>query len=139
MKCPSCGKELVFEEKTNRYVCKYNFCDFDGRLSKEFGEFEADVSMRLTDNRVYGEITIAINIKNKEAIFFVSHRGLLPGDEPFTYGPISVNKFDIKQLSYNELAFSFNDPYFAGFIAKGSNRDTTFFIYRLIETLKQSK
>ena len=139
MKCPYCGKDLVFDEKTNRYICKATLCECDDGFVKEFGDYESDVSMLLTDNRIYGEIVVAVNIERKEAVFHIRRPGLLLEKGPFVYGPISVNDIDVKQLSYNELAFAFNDPYFAGFIAKGSNRDTTYFLLRLIETLKNTK
>ena len=93
--------------------------------------------MYLDDNRIYGEIYIGVHIKNKQIIIHTENPGPFGGDKPFIYGPISTEDLEVRLLSYNELSFAFNDPYFPGFIAQGSNRDTTFFLFRLINTLKE--
>ena len=77
MKCPACGEELVFNSKRNVYLCRDSFCDYENGYLKEFAEFKCDVSMMLTDNRVYGPIFIAISLEDKTVLFQVSKHGLL--------------------------------------------------------------
>lgn len=138
MKCPSCGTTLIFDQKKSRYICPSDSfsCDCDVSFLKEFGDFDADVAMELSDNRIYGMIYVGINMKNRTIIFQMDKNAPLNKKDTFVYGPISVNEIGVFILSFNEIGFEINNPLFPGFIAKSKNRDTTYYLKRLIETLK---
>ena len=137
MKCPVCNKELVYDKEDHLFKCESFRCDGQVCFREKFCNFNSDYIMYLDDNRIYGDTYIGVSIKNKQIIIQTEKPGPFGGQTPFVYGPVLVNDVDIHILSYNELSFEFNDPYFPGFIARGSNRDTTFFLFRLINSLKE--
>lgn len=137
MKCPRCGKELSFDKSYNCYTCNAAFCGSDFLFSDKLIEFKKDVCEFLTGNRLYGDICLAIEIEERNIFIQTKKCGPLPRKNFYTFGPISVDNFGISMVSSNALAFEFDDTIFPGFIAECKDRDTAYFIYRLILTLKR--